>query len=420
MQRNGATASNVSIRSPGTPPAEWPLASLDVEAYLGSGRRARSLTQFILKVHGRCNLSCAYCYVFEGPDQSWRRRPARMAEATVARTAERIAEHARAHRLSRVQVVFHGGEPLLAGPAFLGFAASTLRSALSAAGTELGLSVTTNGTLIDRPTLDVLREHRVRVGVSVDGDEATHDARRPRGRGGSHAELRRGIELLRTPAYRELFAGLLCVVDPQSDPVATYEHLLGYEPPAVDVLLPHANWSSPPPRPPDASPTPYGDWLVALFDRWYLASRRETSIRFFDEILRGLVGRPSRVETIGLGPARLAVIETDGAIEQIDALKTAYEGASATGLDVDRHPFDAVLRHPGILARQMGVDALADSCRRCDLLDVCGGGFYPHRYHQGSGFRHRSVYCGDLARLIRHVESRVRHDLAPVLARSAR
>jgi uncharacterized protein len=42
---------------------------------------------------------------------------------------------------------------------------------------------------------------------------------------------------------------------------------------------------------------------------------------------------------------------------------------------------------------------------------VCGGGHYPHRYHQDNGFRNASVYCPDLSRLIRHIDARVRADL---------
>ncbi len=38
-------------------------------------------------------------------------------------------------------------------------------------------------------------------------------------------------------------------------------------------------------------------------------------------------------------------------------------------------------------------------------------GHYAHRYRRGTGFRNRSVYCADLARIITHVRSRVTTDL---------
>jgi uncharacterized protein len=44
-------------------------------------------------------------------------------------------------------------------------------------------------------------------------------------------------------------------------------------------------------------------------------------------------------------------------------------------------------------------------------MTTCGGGLYPHRYRSGSGFRHPSVYCADLMRLITHVRDRVGADL---------
>ena len=48
-------------------------------------------------------------------DQSWRGRPKVIADDAVSQSAQRIAEHAAARALPEVQVVMHGGEPLLAG-----------------------------------------------------------------------------------------------------------------------------------------------------------------------------------------------------------------------------------------------------------------------------------------------------------------
>jgi uncharacterized protein len=394
------------------PYAEWPRDLLDVGERLRTGWRPHAFRQFIVKVNSRCNLACDYCYVYRSADQSWREQPVRMARDTVIQTARRIAEHARAHGLARVEVILHGGEPLLAGTEFVEFFATPVRSA--APDVRVDLPAQTNATLLDERMLAVLGRHGVRLGVSLDGDRASHDAHRRQANGrGSYRDLVAGLERLRTPAHRDLFTGLLCVVDPRHDPVAVYEHLLEFEPPAVDLLLPHANWSNPPRREPGASPTPFGDWLIAVFDRWYGAERRETSIRLFDEIIRGVLGHPSRVESIGLSPARLVVVETDGSIEQNDSLKSCYAGAAHTGFDVHRDTFDDVLSLPQLVARQIGAAALSETCQGCDIRDVCGGGFFPHRYRQGSGFLNPSVYCDDLGMLIRHIRRRVHSDLAP-------
>jgi uncharacterized protein len=276
---------------------------------------------------------------------------------------------------------------------------------------RLRVGLQTNGVLLDEPTLATLQANAISVGVSLDGTAQDNDRhrRRPDGRG-SHDAVDRALMLLGSPRYRSAFAGLLCTVDPRADPVACYEGLLRHAPPTVDFLLPHANWADPPRRY-GTGPTPYGDWLVAVFDRWYGAPRQETHVRIFEEIVNLVLGGSSRSEQVGLSPVAVAVIESDGSIEQVDSLKSAYPGAPATGLDVFADPLDAALDHPGVIARQLGVRALSDTCRACPIHQVCGAGHYAHRYRPGTGFRNASVYCADLTRIIDHIQSRVGADL---------
>ncbi|WP_307865610.1 FxsB family cyclophane-forming radical SAM/SPASM peptide maturase [Streptomyces montanisoli] len=381
--------------------------------------------QFIVKAHGRCNLACRYCYLYEGPDASWRARPARAGDAVLDRTASRIAEHARAHALPAVALVLHGGEPLLAGAGRLAAFTGLVRERVPAA-CQVQASVQTNATLLDARRIDTLARHGLRVGVSLDGGLPAHNALRVDHAGRpSWAAAERGVRLLarRAPAA---YAGVLTVVDPRTDPVEVYESLLALEPPALDLLLPHGNWTAPPPglspgdpdtagprtAGPDTAPgrprpTPYGDWLCAVFDRWFDAGRREVRVRLFEECLGLLLGFPGATESLGLDPLNSVVVETDGSIEQVDSVKSAYDGAAATGLDVFRHSFDEALRHPAIAARQAGAAALAPACLACPLVTVCGGGHYAHRYRAGAGFGHPSVYCADLERLIRHTAARL-------------
>lgn len=391
---------------------EWP-ATLDVPALLAEGWRPRPFREFILKIHSRCDLSCDYCYMYELADRSWRGRPARMADATVDATAARIAEHARAHGLTSIDLVLHGGEPLLAGPALIRHAVTAVRDA-AGSGVAVHASVQTNGVRLDDGFLALFGELGVRIGVSLDGDARAHDRHRRRANGiGSHAAVAAALGRLTAPAYRHLFAGLLATVDVRNDPVRTYETLLAFEPPTVDFLLPHGNWTTPPPeRRPGSPATPYARWLIAVFDRWYHAPRRETGVRLFEEIIQLVLGGVSAIEAVGLSPARMLVVETDGSIEQSDMLKSAYEGAPATGLHVTRDPFDAALLLPSLAARQIGERALAADCRACRIRRICGGGLYAHRYRAGTGFANPSVYCPDLYGLITHIERTVGADLA--------
>jgi uncharacterized protein len=326
-----------------------------------------------------------------------------MSLATLRQAALRIAEHAAQHRLDSVEVVLHGGEPLMAGPGLIDSYATTLRTVIPA-DIRFSLRLQTNATLLDERMLDVLSEHDVQVGVSLDGDRRAHDRHRLRANGsGSHRLVDQGLQALSGPRYRRLFSGLLCTIDLRNDPVATYEALVGYQPPMVDFLLPHGNWTNPPPgRSPGSTETPYADWLIAVFDRWRSAPRQETRVRLFEEMIRSLLGGASRTEGIGLAPTGTVIVQTDGSIEQSDMMTGAYPAAAATGMDVQRNTFTEVTGTSEFTARQSGLAGLAPECQACPVVRVCGGGFLPHRYRAGSGFLNPSVYCPDLYRLIGH------------------
>jgi Arylsulfatase regulator (Fe-S oxidoreductase) len=391
---------------------EWP-STLDAGRLMADGWRPTPFRQFILKIHSRCDLACQYCYMYEMADSSWRARPRRMPPEVVSATAGRIAEHARAHDLDSIEIILHGGEPLLAGRDGIREIVTRVRSAVGG-DTRVVASLQTNATLLNDIYLRLFDELGVRVGVSLDGDRSMHDRGRRRANGrGSHAAVVAALHRLIAPGFRHLFGGLLCTVDLRNDPIRAYEALLEFDPPAIDFLLPHGNWTAPPPRrTADSGLTPYADWLIEIFDRWYHTPRQPVRIRLFTEIIHLLLGGSSHSEQVGLSPAAMIVVETDGDIEQSDLLKSTYDGASATGLHVSRDPFDQALLLPPIIARQIGDLALSPQCRACPIAKVCGGGLYAHRYRAGRGFANPSVYCPDLFRLIRHVKRTLTADLS--------
>ncbi|MGP4103011.1 FxsB family cyclophane-forming radical SAM/SPASM peptide maturase [Nonomuraea sp. KM90] len=371
------------------------------------GWRPHPFRQFLLKVHSRCNLSCDYCYMYTMADQSWRSRPMVMDPQLVTVAAQRIAEHAAEHHLPSLRVVLHGGEPLLAGHDYLAKIVEVVRNEIGES-VRLDAVVQTNAVLLGEPALRSFDQLGVKVGVSLDGSPRGNDRNRRFADGrGSYDAVSAGLRQLMRPEFRHLYGGLLCTIDLENDPVETYEALIAFEPPALDFLLPHATWDSPPPgRGPDTSPAPYADWLIPIFDRWY-DSKSESTVRLFQQIVNLLLGGSSASESVGLTASTVVVIETDGTIEQTDSLKVVGQGAPATGLNITDHSFDEALLHPGMIARQLGWDALSDTCKACTFGRVCGGGLYSHRYRTGTGFANPSVYCPDLYRLIEHIRSRL-------------
>lgn len=372
------------------------------------GEPASAFTQFVVKLYSRCNFGCPDCYVYEHRDRGWAAQPLIMGPAVMRRLSGRIAEHLSRHSPSRAQVILHGGEPLLAGPAALEDFARRLRTACRGLSTQVELLVQTNASRLDHSFLEIFHRYGVTVGVSLDGTARSHDRRRPDRAGhGTYARVARALSLLRTPRYLPLYGGLLCVVDLEADPVETYEALLEHEPPSVDLLLPHATWQFPPPRPPDGGETPYGHWLAAVFDRWFDAPRRETSLRLFDSLLDLYLGGTSTSEMWGPYGSDVVVIQPSGLIEYNDILKTVSPRAARSVLHIGAHDFDRAAADPGFAAERAGLVGLCGQCRGCPIVDICGGGLRAHRYRPDNGFDNPSCYCADLKFLIDHVRERL-------------
>ena len=182
----------------------------------------------------------------------------------------------------------------------------------------------------------------------------------------------------------------------------------------MDFLLPHAHLGHPAAR--DRAPgTPYADWLAAVFERWRADGGR-VPVRMFESIIRTSRGGACLTESLGLEASDVAVIETDGTIEQADSIKVAYDGAPATGFDIFSNELERgrrASRDPGQAARPGRAER---TCRQCPVVASCGGGLYAHRYRTGSGFDNPSVYCADLKKIITHVQAR----LIPVARRPGR
>lgn len=393
----------------GPPGLEWPF-TLDIPELMAVGWRPTPFREFVVKVHSRCDLACDYCYMYEMADQSWRDRPRRMSIEIARRTAMRIGEHVRSHQIPSVALILHGGEPLLAGRELI---TEFVCATHAAVGSDVRLDVTvqTNGVGLSDSYLRLFNDLDVHVGVSLDGGAEAHDRHRRFTSGrGSYAAVAAGLDRLTQAPYRHLFNGLLCTIDLRNDPIATYKALAEFDPPRVDFLLPHGTWAAPPPgRMPGAADTPYADWLIAAFDHWYSAPG--TPVRLFEDIMQLLLGVDMPHEMLGLSPARIVVIETDGSVELADNLKVAYHGAGMTGLHVTGNTLDEALLLPGVVARQLGERSLCPQCQACDIRRVCGAGLYAHRYRPGHGFYSPSVYCPDLIKLIGHIRETVQADI---------
>lgn len=360
------------------------------------------IDQVVLKIASRCNLNCSYCYLYNRGDDSWRTRSRFISD----RVFDRAMEVIRAHCESRgrgLSLLFHGGEPTLIGPARFGELAGRARAVL---GEHLvGLGIQTNGMLIDDAWIDAFREHQIQPGVSLDGPQQLHDAVRVDHRGrGSYVATVRGLIRLQQAG---LSPGVLTVVNPGHSGLEAYRHIRSLGISGVNFLLPDVSHDDKGRFYAGLGRTPVADFLIPVFDAWFDEDDADVVVGPFWGLMATMMGGEAGSDMFGNPLMRYVVIETDGSIEALDALRVCENGFTRTPLNVLDHGFDD-LHLGGPLLYQAVYEGfpLPSACRRCPQQTVCAGGYLPHRYSRARGFDNPSVWCADILELLAHIQER--------------
>jgi uncharacterized protein len=371
----------------------------------------RPFHHYIVKIASRCNLNCTYCHIYNHSDTGWKRQPAFINIATFEKFCERVLEHCRAYNKKSVRIILHGGEPLLAGAKRLSQMASIAKDILLANNISATLSLQSNGLLFTDIIGRCLRKNNISIGISIDGPPQVNDLYRVDHRGNGQSKLlEKNINIL-SSGYKDVFSGFLTVVNPTIDPMAVIKYLLSFNPRSIDLLLPHHNYENLPlQKRANFSDTVYADWLIAVYDYW-LHSGADTSIRYFESIIRLILGGRTLVETIGNPDVDAIVVESNGEIEMDDNLRSTYDGMTRLGYNLFENSFNEIAGTESFRMRRSGNNTLSAKCQACYLVQVCGGGNLPHRYSAEKHFDNPSVYCADLEKLILHIKASVESNL---------
>lgn len=367
------------------------------------------INTFFLRVAARCNLSCDYCYVFRHRDKSWMNYPAQMCLTTVQKFAARLKEYVDKSDLTEINVVFHGGEPLvLGGKRIIEY--TDLICATVGEKARVSFSMQTNGTLITQDFLDCCLMRNIGISVSIDGPKAIHDKHRCYASGGgSFSTVLNNIHLLQK--YGSIFDGVIGVIDPMFSPEDVLNFFDEMDLLDVDLLLPDSTYQDPP-LGRDENSSLYTDWLCAAFDCWFKTHQR-LHFRTFEYILKGILGLDTDLDAFGLGELDYLTIEADGSYHTSDILKVAYENASAIGGTLDDMSICEALNSPKISEYNelLSWNSLPDKCKICEYGYICGGGSLPHRYSPDTGFQNPTVYCQEMYSLIAHAKASILQEL---------
>jgi uncharacterized protein len=135
-----------------------------------------------------CNIDCSYCYL---PHRDSKKK---MELSTIGAICDALVSSDILG--DRLEVCWHLGEPLTAGPAFYRDVFAEFKRKLDVH-CAVSHAVQTNGVLLTEEWCELFLKWGVKVGISLDGPEEMHDVRRMtrRGEGTFHAVVK-GLRLL--------------------------------------------------------------------------------------------------------------------------------------------------------------------------------------------------------------------------------
>lgn len=135
------------------------------------GRKRPYLERLVINVSHDCNLRCTYCYADTGAYGAPRMR-------LEAETGREIVEtfFSRFREIGTIQ--FFGGEPLMNWKGVERLCQDIEEVRLAEGAPAPKLTMSSNGSIVTPPILEMLRRYQISVTVSLDGDSAMNDAQR--------------------------------------------------------------------------------------------------------------------------------------------------------------------------------------------------------------------------------------------------
>jgi uncharacterized protein len=311
-----------------------------------------------------CNIDCRYCYL-RGRDD---RRV--MASSVVEAVAGKLL--ARMARDAAPTLVWHAGEPTVVPLAWYENAYRVLRAAAPPATV---FSLQSNGIAISDDWVAFLRRTGTRVGLSIDGPQQFHDARRrTRADGPTWAAAMRGLGRLQAAG---IVPNVISVLHPDcldaADAFFAFyrDHGITQVAFSVDETAgAHASSSF--------AGADHRDRMSGFLHRLMglaLAGRYPLHIREIERIAGVLAGR-QEIDNEQVEPWAVIAVAANGDMTSFspDFMELAAPSDFRFG-NVLRDDIDAVLNGGAVRRVAAEIRAGVEACRAtCRYFDICGGG----------------------------------------------
>jgi uncharacterized protein len=350
-----------------------------------------------------CNINCDYCYL---PDRASKK-------VLSIDLLEPIFRNIFTSPLlgNEFTICWHAGEPLSVPIAFYESAFAKLSAVDAEFNTKQCLvnhSVQTNATLLSQPWCDLIIEHNIQIGISLDGPDFIHNAHRKTRTGiGTHASVMCGVDLLQKNNID--FHAIAVLTENSLDyPDEIFQFYWDSGIKAVGFNIEEIegiNQSS------SFEMSGIGERYLKFMRRfWELtkATMGEFKLREFERICP-LIYTGEMLESTELTlPFSIINIDVNGNFSTYSPELLTMSGIDYSGFllgNVLQDTFDSVAETDHFQRIHQDIQAGVENCRTtCEYFSVCGGGSPSNKYSETGSFKStETMHCRYMVKTLTNI-----------------
>lgn len=346
------------------------------------------MATIIFKPTEACNARCIYCDVVNKKTHSSKR----MSLDTLSVVFSRMDEFLMERPNETLEVIWHGGEPLLLGPDYFSKAFALQEKLCAKTRDRIRHTMQSNLTLFSRELAAVLRKFGIdSIGTSYDPIENVRGLGKRRDSRAYNRQFMEGIRLLEDEGFSW---GMIYVVTKLSlaKPLEIFQFLSNLSPKGAFMLNPVLVYGA------DLdhikiSPEEYVDFLGAIFPTWWRRRNESPNVEPFASLVRNLLegGKSLGCADSGACAHEHINVVADGSLSHCG--RSADWGLLKYGSIFDTTLAEALTNSQrDDLVRRNAVLPETE-CKDCRFWNICHGGCPLDAWSAAGGFLHRSEWC---------------------------
>lgn len=359
-----------------------------------------NLTLIVTPKGIKCPLRCDYCY---NTDMLLSRRinSPTMSVSTLKRLLDNFMHYAQ----SKYEIIWHGGEPTLAGIEFYTQVIQIQQQLVKELDlhTNVENHIQTNGVLITQAWSKFLKAHKFKVGISIDGPQDVHDAHRKYYSGeGSFEHTLRGATMLQNAGVN-FGVGAVVTRKTLENPLRVFDFMRKHFKifdfsPCFTTTGVDGTWVQ------EVTPIDYAQFVKTVFDYWFDLDDPSIKIRSFRHYVEAALGHTPEICSMANGCHKYLSVDSEGNVYPCGRLHGIPNLCFGS---IHNQTFEQIQKRQDYLTYQAQAHTLAEECNTCRWRYTCNNGCTAARYTETGNMLQKTPFCVAIKEILEHVCDRV-------------